>query len=142
MALETSLRTLLLAQSSITTLVSSRDIGGTTYYAIFNENPEEGFAPPYILIHLIDFDAMGALDGTTGMTSYEIDIDCYSTKVSASLAIADAVHSFLKDYTGAAGSDTIDAVFTLNKRMDDYPEGQGRKVFHNITSLSYQIQAH
>lgn len=139
MPLETGLKTLLLAQSSITSLVPAQSIGGTTYNGIFNESPEQGFVLPYILIHQIDCDPMVALDGTSGMMDYEFDIDCYATKYATALAIADAVADYLKDYSGAAGSSTINSVVWLGKRHDRIYEGQGRKVVFNIVSLSFQI---
>lgn len=140
MPIESGLRTLLLTQSSITTLVPSQVVEGTTYYGIFNEYPEEGFKLPFILISQVSFDPYVTLDGTAGMGSYEIDIDCYANKYSTALAIADAVTEFLKDYSGSAGSNTINAVIWLGKRHDRIFEGQGRKVIQNIVSLSYQIQ--
>jgi hypothetical protein len=142
MALETGLRTLLLAQPSIASLVPTQTVDGNTYQRIFNEHPARKIVPPYILIHLIDFDPYACLDGTSGLSSYEIDIDCYAVEYPDSVAIASAVHTFLKDYTGPAGAlDSIKAVIWLNKRHDKVFEDQGRDVRHHIESMSFQIQA-
>lgn len=142
MAIETGLRTLLINEASITTLVASQSVRGSTCPGVFVEHPVRGFQLPYILIHQVGIDPMVCLDGTTGMESYEIDIDCYAVEAHDAIAIGNAVSDYLKDYTGAAGADdTINAVIWQGKRMDVIQEGEGRDVQYHIVSLSFQIQA-
>lgn len=142
MALETGLKTLLLAEPTITSLVPSQTMRGNTFRGVFNEKPIRGFAVPYILISLIDFDPYVCLDGTSGLASYEIDIDCYADDYASALSMASAVSEFLKDYTGAAGpDDIIEAVIWQSKRHDMIQEGEGRDVQHHIIGQSFQIQA-
>ena len=50
MAIETGLRTLLLAQASITAIAPAQTIGGISYPAIFTEYPEQSFQAPFIVI--------------------------------------------------------------------------------------------
>lgn len=141
MAIETGLRTLLLAESTITALAPAQTIKGQSIDAIFNEYAEQGFLPPFILISLIDFDPMKHLGGTTGMETTEIDIDCYERTYPRALALAKAVSDYLKDYTGAAGgSDTINAVLWEDKRYDKIFDADGRDVRQHIMGLNFRIQ--
>ena len=141
MSIETSLRTLLLAQSSITTLAPAQTIGGVAFAGVFLDHNAEGFAAPFVTITLIDHDPYKRFDGTGGtLRMSEFDIDCYCSNRPASIALADAVETFLNDYSGAAGSDTIDAVLFQSKRDDIVYLGDGRDQRHYIRSLSYQIQ--
>lgn len=143
MALETGLRTLLLSRGDIVALVPDQVVGGTIRYrGIFNEDPVQGFNPPFILISQISTDPWLTL-GTTGKTGEtEIDIDCYAFTLAAALAIAATVQAFLEDYTGLAGpSDTIKAVLLGSKRHDKIFNDDGRDVRQHIISTSYTIQA-
>jgi hypothetical protein len=140
--LETGLRTLLLAEPTITSLVPAQAIGGTTYPSIFNEHPKRKAEPPYILIRQTTFDPYVCLDGTSGLASYEFEIDCVASEVQDSIAIGSAVSGILKDYSGPAGaSDTIKAVIWQNKRMEVLQEDEGRDVQRHAVVLSFQIQA-
>jgi hypothetical protein len=141
MAIETSLRTLLLAQSSITTLAPAQTIGGVSYSGIFLDHNAEGFVAPFVTITLTDHDPLKRLDGTGGTLRFsDFDIDCYCSNRPASIALADSIETFLNDYSGAAGSDTIDAVLFQDKRDDIVYLGDGRDQRHYVRSLSYQIQ--
>jgi hypothetical protein len=139
MSIETNLRTLLLAQSSITTLVPAQTIGGTSYPGIFDEHPVQGFKPPFILISLIDDDPMLTLGTTGGLEKTSIDIDCYAFSKPAAYAIGSAVKAFLQDYKGAAGTGTISAVEYQGRRYDAIYEAQGRDVREHIVSLNFEI---
>lgn len=139
MAIETGLRTLLLAQSSITALAPAQTIGGTSYPAVFNEHPIQGFRLPYVLIAQIDEDPMLTLGTASGFKKTNIDIDCYSNTHPGAIALADAVEAFLDDYTGAAGSSTITAVEYQGRRYDAIYEAQGRDVREHIVSLNFEI---
>ncbi len=142
MAIETGLRTLLLAQSSITTLAPAQTVGGLSIDAVFLDHPVEGVKPPYVLITLTSHDPYKRLDGTGGtMRRSDIDIDCYASNRPAVITLAAAVETFLRDYSGAAGtSDTINAVLLDNARDDTVYLGDGRDQRHYVRSLSFIIQ--
>ena len=141
MAIETSLRTLLLAQSSITALVPAQTVGGVSFSGIFLDHNAEGFVAPFVLLTMVDHDPLKRLDGTSnGLAFTDFDIDCYCSNRPAAIALAAAVNSFLKDYTGAADTDTIDAVLFQSMRDDVVFLGDGRDQRHYVRSLSYQIQ--
>lgn len=111
MTILAGLRTLMLAESTITTLVGSQVIGGVTYQGIFVGHAVQGFTQDHIIISRASLDPMKHLGGTSGMRSIDVDIECYSRSKASVESIAEAVATYLDDYTGAAGaSNTIDAV--------------------------------
>jgi hypothetical protein len=125
MAIEIGLRTLLLAQASITTLAPAQTVGGVAFEAVFLDNPAEGVKPPYVIITQTGHDPYKRLDGTGGtLRKTELDIDCYAS-----------------NYVGAAGaSDTINAVLWENARDDTISTGDGRDQRHYVRSLQFSIQ--
>lgn len=133
---------MLLSQPGITSLVPQQTIDGTVFSGIFNEYPTQGFRLPFILISVVSTDPYACLDGTQGMMSFGIDIDCYANRFDKSVAISNAVQSFLNDYTGPAGSNCmINAVILKNKSHSKLYEDGGRDTREHVDSLSYQIQA-
>lgn len=143
MAIKDGLRTLLLTQSSITTLCPAQTIQGISYSGIFVDKVKQGFKPPYVLISRIGHDPFKSLDGTSGLAATEIDIDCVEYTEPEAEALADAVKAYLKDYTGAAGaSDTIDAV--LLDDINDFQacETDGKDLWRFAVTLSFTIQHH
>ena len=143
MAIELGLRSLLLSQQSIKSLVPSKKVGERFYDGVFNEFAVQGFAPPYITIHQIAFDPMKVLGGTTGMERTEIDVDCHSLSHSGAAQLAKAVSDYLKDYSGNAGSeDYIDSVLWNDKRHDQVPADTGTDQRRHIISLSLELFHH
>lgn len=143
MAIETGLRTLLLSQGSIASLVATRPIQQTNFKGIFCEYGEQGFAPPFILIHLIDHDPMVTSGGTSGMGKSEIDIDCHANSVVEALKMADAVADYMKDFVGYAGAtDYIDAVLWEGKRIDNIRPGDATNTIQYVASQSFTIFHH
>lgn len=140
MAIKDSLRTLLLAQSSITTLAPAQTISSKSYDAIFVETVKQGIKPPYIVITDNDFDPMKTLDGTTGMGMSDIDIECHEWTETEAEALAKAVTDYLKDYSGAAGSDTIYAVLWNNKQAFAGQEQDGSNKWRVAITLNFEIQ--
>lgn len=140
MAIELGLRQLLLSQMTLTGLAPPRTVDGTRYDAVFCEHSPQGFDPPFILISIIDHDPLKHLGGTTGLAFTEIDVDCYAVSYPAARVLADAVTTFLKDYTGPAGvDDVIKAVLWDAQRYDVLPEAQGRDVRQHIISSTFTI---
>lgn len=143
MAIKAGLRTLLLAQSSITALAPAQTVKGISTPAIFTGTVPQGFKPPYIVISRIRHDPYKALDGTTGIGETEIDIDCFENTEPEAEALATAVADFLKDYRGAAGSsDTIDAVLFEDRSDFENLEQDGKDLWRFAVTLSFTIQHH
>lgn len=139
MALKDGIRTLLLAQSSITTLCPAQ----SSINCIFVDTVKQGVNPPYIRIRRAKHDPMSCLDGTYGMASSDIEIECVSFTEPGSAAIAKAVTDFFKDYSGAAGaSDTIDAVIWDDTADSNIQDQGGDDVYRYSTKLKFVVQHH
>lgn len=145
--IETGLRTLLLAQPSITGIAKPQTVDGVTYQGIFNESAVQGFKPPFVLITLIDFDPLRHLGATSGLQFSDFDIDAYSRSYTEALALGAAIRDFFfppsgsGDYAGSAGQDdTIKSVMFESRRHDMINESQGGDSRQHIVSLSIQVQ--
>lgn len=141
MAIELGLRTLLLQQPAIVALVPPQPVGNPTFDCVFNEFAPQGVKPPFIVIYQINFDPMKALDGTYGMETTELDVDCHHITHPGAVKLGKTVSDFLKDYTGlAGGQDRINAVLWESKRHDRIYLNDGRDVRENILSMTFTIQ--
>lgn len=147
MAIETGLRTLLLAQPSITGIAVPQTVGGVTFEGIFNEHPVEGFLPPFVLIAQMEFDPLAHLGATSGLQFTGFDIDAYSRSYPQARDLAKAISDFFfppdgsGDYVGSAGpNDTIKAVIYETRRYDEVFEEQGSDIRQHIFSLSITVQ--
>lgn len=139
MRIATSLRTLLIAQSTITALAPSQTVGGVSYRGVFNENPVQGFRTPFVLIAHINDDPMKTLGATAGLSKWNVDVDCYGKTFTEASELCEAVKAFLVDYKGSAGPNTIDAVELQDTRYDAIYEAQGRDVREHILSLNFDM---
>lgn len=143
MALKDGLRTLLLAQSSITTLCPAQTHDRRSLDAIFVDKIYQGFKPPYIVISRIGFDALRTLGSTTGMRKTEIDIDCFAYTEPLAEALSVAVSDYFKDYSGAAGSsDTVDSVEWMDINDFQNPEDDGGDVWRHAVTLTFSVLHH
>lgn len=133
MAIAQGLRTLLLSESTITSLLASTS---SVYLDAITQNHEMS----YLSVTLLNQDPMMTLGGTTGMRSSDVDIDCVCTSRLKSDALADAVDDFIKDYTGTAGSHTINAVTGVGRAYDVVEIGQGTDTHKYVTTVNIEVQ--
>lgn len=95
--------TLLNATSTVT------DIIGTS--KVFISKARQQADPPYVVLVQLESEEFGCLDGGTGdLRKMGFNIDCCSRDGIQAENLGNAVSDLLKDYSGAAGSFTIDAV--------------------------------
>lgn len=123
------LRTLLLGESSVT------DIAGQKVYG---EWAAQSVGPPYVIISRTSDDPQGDLTQTSGKRIAQFDVECHGKTGSQAASLAKAVADFLKDYTGAAGDETIEAV-AYNGENDDTlgpQEGEQHPSFATILDLT------
>jgi hypothetical protein len=126
------LRSLLLADAGIAALVGQR---------VYVNQAAQTAALPYIVITQIDLDPMLALDGTYGMQSAEIDVDCYGMNHVTAAAVAAAVKAKLNDYSGAAGDDDmIDAVLLLDENDGPLAPNDGTQTGRHLVTVEYEVQ--
>ena len=144
MAIESGIRTLFLAESTITALAPMQTVGGVSFPAVFLDGPAEGVKPPFVVITQTGFEPNKRLDGTGGtIVATEMDIDCYASNRPAATTLAKAVSDYFDDYVGAAGgSDTIDAVLYEGHSDDVVFLDDGRDQRHYVRSLQFTVQHH
>lgn len=124
------LRTLLLAQSSITDVVSQK---------IFVGAATQGTEQPYIVIDRTSGEKFKGLDGYQGTRRAEIDIECWHNTPGDATTLADLVSDFLDDYTGAAGSATIKESTQVDETDNyDQPKSAGQ-IGEWVTILNFEF---
>lgn len=113
-------------------------ICGTRLYV--NRAPQNG-AFPHVIITQMRSEENGTIDGGSGQLRFlDFDIDCKAKSSVSAEALANAVRVFIHDYSGAAGSFTIGAVW-INDESDDYEEPEdGSDVGVFVVTLDVQIQ--
>jgi len=100
MTIKDGLRTLLLAESSITTLAPAQTINRQSVSAIFVDTVMQGFVPPFIRIERSSFTPLRFINTTTTVGTSEIEIDCYENTEPLAEALALAVATYIKDFSG------------------------------------------
>jgi hypothetical protein len=140
MSLVADLRTLLLAQTSITTPAPAQTIGGISYSAVLVDHPPQGMVPPMAMIKLTGTDPLVCMDGTSGLQVAEVDIECVGQTRASSNAVASAITAYLDDYTAAAGSNTtIGAVVYTDMRDDVVYLSDSRDTRYYLRTLRFRI---
>jgi len=125
------LRALLTGEATISTIVGSR---------VYITRAPQGAVYPHVLITQMGSEENLALDGTGPLRFLDIDIDCKATTGKGAADLAKAVRDFIKDYSGAAGGETIEAVI-LNGEVDGYEDPRdGSDVGTVMVTLDVTIQ--
>lgn len=132
--MKAGLRTLLLAQSSITAIV-----GATGVYVT---RARQGAPLPHVVIEQMAEDNYPTLTETGRFRAVDFDLHCKAGTAEQADALAETVQTFIQDYAGAAGSQTIDAVI-LDDRFDapEKPVDGSDRTTHVVT-LSLTVQYH
>lgn len=129
--MEAGLISLLSGESTISALVGAR---------VYVNKAPQAAALPYIVVTQMTTDEYNAIDGTTGLRSVSFDIDCKADRSVEATSLADAVRVFVRDYTGAAGSETIDAVMLDGETADFEPPTDGSDTGIHTKTLDISIQ--
>jgi len=127
--MKTGLIALLKSEGTISTITSS----------IYITKAPDTATVPYIVIELLDTEEFGSLDGTGSLRRVSFGIDCQASRGVEAETLGSAVRKFLDDYTGAAGSFTIDAV-VLQQETSAYspPQDASDKGTHTV-GLDFDI---
>lgn len=134
MSIENGLRTILLAESTVSTL-----LGEPTKGVYVTQVPQNAVAP-FILITVMSMDPLKHLGSTGGLRFTDIDIDCKAKVQDDAQDLADAVEAFIDDFTGAAGSDSVKAVL-LNGRTPSVETPDGRQEQGRfVETIDVQVQ--
>lgn len=122
---------LLAGESTITAIVGSR---------IYISNAPQGAAFPHIVINQMRSDEMVTCSGTPGLRALDFDIDCKADRSVQCETLGNAVRTFIDDYTGTAGSESIDAVIVNDESTDIEPPQDGSDKVIYTTLLDVTIQ--
>lgn len=122
---------LLSGESTISTLVGAR---------VYINAAKQGAAFPYIVLTQMGSDENQTLDGSTGVRSVEFDVDCKSKKSVQAETLGDAVRVFIENYTGAAGSQTINAVHLNSETSEIEPPTDGSDTPVHVVLLDITVQ--
>jgi hypothetical protein len=125
------LRTLLLAQSTVTDVVGQK---------IFVTAARQGQDRPYILIDRVSDEKIKGLSGFLSAKHCEVDIDCWANTASAAAALAKIVSDYLDDFSGATGgTETILAVHQVDEDDTFDPPSSGGQIQEFVTILTLEI---
>lgn len=129
--MRTGLIALLSSRANIRDIVGSR---------IFLAKAPQNAAFPYIVVTQMGSQEYGSLDGTSELRGTEFDIDCKAQTSTQSEQLGRAVWTFLKDYTGPAGTETIKAVHFTDESISYEPPTDGSDIGTHVTLLDITIQ--
>lgn len=131
--MKTGLQQLFKTTSVITEIVEDR-----TY---INKLPQTADRTlDHIIITQMSSNEHNSLDGTSELRFIDFDIDCKATTPSRADTLAKVVRAFLKDYTGSAGDETIDAVIYTDESDGFEPFLDGSDEGLDIVTLDFNIQ--
>lgn len=126
------LRTLLLAQSSVTAVV------GTD--GIFVTAAGQRADLPYIVIARVSDEKYKGLDGVLTLKHCEVDIECWHKTQSGAAALAKIVGDYLDDFSGATGgAETIKAVHHIDDDDTFDPPESGGQIQEFATILTFEM---
>jgi len=131
--MKTGLQKLFKTTNAITSIVSDR-----VYVTRLPQSADENL--DHILITQMTSDENNSLDGTSELRFIDFDVDCKSRTSTRADILSKAVRAFLKDYTGAAGDQTIDAVLFTGESDDFEQPVDGSDGGLYVTTLDFQIQ--
>ena len=130
--MKSGLVSLLSAEATITTICSTR---------IYVNRAPQNATFPHVIITQMSSEENTTLDGASGQLRFlDFDIDCKAKSSVTAESLANAVRTYIDDYSGTAGSYTIGAV-VLNDESDDYePPQDGSDLGVFVVTLDLTVQ--
>jgi hypothetical protein len=130
--MKAGLVSLLSSEATITTICGTR---------VYVQRAPQTAVFPHIIITQMGSEENGTLDGGSGQLRFlDFDIDCKAKSSVTAESLANAVRTYIDDYSGTAGSFTIGAVL-MNDESDDYePPQDGSDVGVFVVTLDVTIQ--
>lgn len=127
------LRTLLLAQSTVTDIVGSSGVYVTA--------ARQSGTRPYIVLDRVDDEKYKGLAGYLSTTRRcEIDIECWGKTQSSASALAKVVSDFLDDFSGATGgTETILSANQVGDTDNFDPPDSGGAIQEFVTILNFEF---
>ena len=129
--MRSSLVALLSTEGTISSIVGSR---------VYIGNAPQTAAFPHIVITQIGADGFKAMASTDVLRAIDFDIDCKAKRSVESETLGNAVRTFIADYSGAAGSQSISAVLLNDESSDVEPARDGSDTHIHTTLIDVTIQ--
>jgi len=122
---------LLRAEATVTTIV------GTT--GVYVAKAPQTAKLPFVVIDQNDTEEFKSLDGTGALRRMGFAIDCIASTSLAAETLGNAVRKYLDDFTGAAGTFTIDAVLMNGEHGGYDPPNDGSDGGFHIITLDLDV---
>ena len=122
---------LLTNEATISAIVSSR--------VYIGKAPQKALLP-HIVITQMSSEDFKSFDNTGNLRAIDFDIDCKADRSVEAETLGNAVRTFIQDYTGTAGSQTVQAVLLNDESTDYEPPQDGSDVGVHTTLLDVTIQ--
>lgn len=119
------------AESTISALVGTR---------VYPHHAPQTAALPYIVVTQMASNENLTMDGSTGLRMVEFEVDCKADRATESRTLSKTVRTFIDDYSGTAGNETIDAVLVNDESTQYEPpsDGSDRGIYTTILDLMIQ----
>jgi hypothetical protein len=130
-AVDESLRTMLLSVSAVT------DIVGTT--GVYLDDAGQSSLSSYLIISQQGHNPHGTLTETTGTGETEFDVDCFAKSRTQARALSNVVSAALKDYSGTITGTTFSAVNWVDEGTDKEIAADGSTVNYYIITQTFNI---
>lgn len=128
--MKSGLVSLLANEASINALVGSR---------IYVDNAPQTATLPHIVITQMSANENKTLDGSGETRQVTFDIDCKADRSLEAYNLGTAVRTFIDDYTGTAGTQTIDAVLMNNESDSVEPPTDNSDLPRYVVTLDIDI---
>lgn len=129
--MKSGLVSLLSSEATITAICGTR---------VYVQRAPQNAAFPHLIITQMGSEENATLDGGSGQLRFlDFDIDCKAKSSVTAESLANAVRTYIDDYSGTAGNFTIGAVL-MNDESDDYePPQDGSDVGVFVVTLDVTI---
>ena len=94
---------------------------------------------PFVIIDQNDTDEFVSMDGTGALRRMGFVIDCIASTSLGAETLGDAVRTFLNDFTGTAGTFTVDAVMMNGEHGGYDPPNDGSDGGFHIITLDLDV---
>lgn len=107
---------------------------------IYSEEAPPTAVMPYVVIELTNTEYNKTLDSTGGLEFADLLFVCVSNTLSAAETLADAIRTFIDDYTGSMGAKTCEAVLLNDREINYEPSTSGTAGGRYSVILDLQLQ--
>lgn len=135
MSIEAGLRTLWIAEATITAKLGSAQ-------GVMLGTMDQGVATPYLVYDMGDTDHQDTLARSGINVRSDVRVDCYAERATEAIDLRDAVYEYMRDFTGTAGDQTITAVIARKTGTEFEQPWDGESRGRHVAGLTMDIAHH